>query len=166
MINSDIRFATIADLPTIIEIYNATIPSRMVTADLEPVTLESRKEWFAGHSRDTYPLWVLVEEDKVLAWVGLQPFHKRVAYKISVEVSIYVSPTAKGKGIGKRLLNFAEHKAIALGYLNVVGLIFSQNTPSVNLFQKFGYSEWGNLPNVAVLDGVECGLKIFGKRLA
>jgi len=36
------RIATISDLPSIVEIYNATIPSRMVTADLDAVTVASR----------------------------------------------------------------------------------------------------------------------------
>jgi L-amino acid N-acyltransferase YncA len=43
------REATRADLPSIVEIYNATIPSRMVTADLEPVSVESRVHWFEQH---------------------------------------------------------------------------------------------------------------------
>ena len=37
-----LRDATEADLPAIVEIYNATIAGRMVTADTSPVTVESR----------------------------------------------------------------------------------------------------------------------------
>ena len=44
-----LRLAEPADLPAIVEIYNATIASRQVTADLEPVPVESRFEWFRAH---------------------------------------------------------------------------------------------------------------------
>jgi len=49
----DARAATEADLPAIVEIYNSTIPGRMVTADLEPVTVESRRAWFQAHQCQT-----------------------------------------------------------------------------------------------------------------
>jgi L-amino acid N-acyltransferase YncA len=45
----EIRDAVEADLPTIVEIYNSTVPSRMVTADPEPVSAESRRAWFREH---------------------------------------------------------------------------------------------------------------------
>jgi phosphinothricin acetyltransferase len=44
--NVTIADAVRDDLPAIIDIYNATIPGRMVTADLEPITVESRLRWF------------------------------------------------------------------------------------------------------------------------
>ena len=53
-----IRDATEADLPAIVEIFNATIPSRMVSATLEPVSVEERLPWFHAHSPDHHPLWV------------------------------------------------------------------------------------------------------------
>lgn len=46
----EMRHATLEDLPRIVEIYNSTIESRLVTADTEPVTVESRTEWFLNHS--------------------------------------------------------------------------------------------------------------------
>lgn len=51
------RTATRSDLPQIVEIYNSTIPSRMVTADAEPVSVESRMHWFEEHTPDLRPLW-------------------------------------------------------------------------------------------------------------
>ena len=42
------RDARAADLPRIVEIYNASIPARLATGDLEPVSIESRKAWFAA----------------------------------------------------------------------------------------------------------------------
>jgi len=44
-----IREAKETDLPTIIDIYNAAVPTRKATADLKPISLESRREWFKKH---------------------------------------------------------------------------------------------------------------------
>ena len=46
------RNASLADLPGIVEIYNTTVASRMVTADTKEVSVESRKKWFDDHSAD------------------------------------------------------------------------------------------------------------------
>ncbi len=54
-----IRNATSEDLPAIVEIYNSSIPSREATADTDPVSLESKKEWFYLHNPKTRPLWIL-----------------------------------------------------------------------------------------------------------
>jgi hypothetical protein len=53
-----IRDAIEADLPAIVEIHNAAITTRVSTAQLEPVTIESRREWFRAHSPAQYPIWV------------------------------------------------------------------------------------------------------------
>ena len=53
------RLATPADLPAIVAIYNSTVASRMVTADLTPVSVESRQRWFEEHRPESRPLWVL-----------------------------------------------------------------------------------------------------------
>lgn len=52
-----IRDAIEADLPAIVDIFNATVATRMSTAVLEPVTVEERLPWFREHSSDGHPLW-------------------------------------------------------------------------------------------------------------
>eukprot|EP01032_Pedospumella_encystans_P026255 gene26255-29655_t len=53
------RIATLTDLPTIVAIYNSTIASREVTADTEPVSVESRLAWFHEHTPPAAPAAVL-----------------------------------------------------------------------------------------------------------
>ncbi len=53
-----IRDAAEEDLPAIVEIYNSTVPSRLVTADPEPVSVESRRAWLYEHNPESRPLWV------------------------------------------------------------------------------------------------------------
>ena len=53
------RDATLDDLPKIVEIYNSTVTSRLVTADLEPVSVESKLSWFHQHNSEFRPLWMV-----------------------------------------------------------------------------------------------------------
>ena len=160
------RDATLDDLPGIVAIYNSTVPSRLVTADLEPVTVESRLAWFHAHGPRARPLWVVEENGTVVAWLSFSDFYGRPAYLRSAEVSIYLAESARGKGLGKQLLQAALERAPALGIDTVLGFIFGHNEPSLRLFRGFEFQTWGTLPRVAVLDGVERDLVILGRRLS
>ena len=160
-----IRAAVESDLPRIVEIYNAAIPGRMATADTEPVTIEARLGWFRAHSDDRNPLWLIESEGSVMAWLALSPFYGRPAYAATKEVSVYVDRAACRQGLASALLRHAMANAPSLGVKTMLGFIFSHNTPSVRLFSGFGFVRWGELPNVARLDGVERSLSILGKRL-
>jgi L-amino acid N-acyltransferase YncA len=81
-------------------------------------------------------------------------------------VSIYLDESARGKGLGKALLAAALDVAPALGIDTVLGFIFGHNAASLALFRRFGFDDWGRLPRVAVLDGVERDLVIVGRRIA
>ncbi len=159
------RIATIADLPRIVEIYNSTIPTRQSTADTEPVTIEARKEWFFRHKPDHRPIFVMEKDEKVVAWVSFESFYGRPAYFHTAEISIYIDAQYRRQGIGRQILALSIEIAKNLQIKTLVGYIFSHNEPSIRLFQSFGFDEWGRLPNIAVMDGKEYSLSIFGKRI-
>ena len=98
------RDASLNDLPKIVSIYNTTIASRMVTADTSEVTVESRRKWFDEHSSDKRPLWMVSVDGAEIGWVSFQSFYGRPAYDGTVEISIYLDPSARGKGYGKVLM--------------------------------------------------------------
>ena len=161
------RDAKRSDLEKITEIYNSTIASRLVTADTEPVSVESKVKWFDEHSSDKRPLWVVEDEANVIVgWVSFQSFYGRPAYDATVEISIYLDATQRGKGLGKQVLEYSITKATEFGIKTILGFIFSHNEPSLKLFKHFGFEEWANLPDIAVLDNTERSLTILGKRIA
>lgn len=160
-----LRDATLADLPAIVDLYNATIPSRDVTADLEPVSVESRHVWFAAHDAHRRPLWVVEAPDGIVGWLSFSDFYGRPAYGASVEVSIYLAEAARGKGLGRALLERAIERAPDYGVKTLLGFIFGHNRPSLGLFERHGFARWGTLPRVAVLDGVDRDLVIVGLRI-
>ncbi len=132
------RTATRNDLPQIVEIYNSTIPSRIATADTEPVSVESRVHWFDEHTPGRRPLWVVEDAGRVVAWLSFSTFYGRPAYARTAELSLYVHEAFRKRG---------------------------HNEPSLALFQRFGFLRWGELPKVAALDGVERDLIIVGRRI-
>ena len=160
-----IRDATVEDLPGIVGIYNAAIPGRMATADLEPVTIDSRRAWFAEHSSAMRPLWILVEGGEIHAWLSFQSFYGRPAYRGTAEVSVYVAPNSQRRGYGRQLLAQAIDHAPSMGLKTLLGFIFGHNEPSLALFRSFGFDTWARLPNVAELDGVERDLLVVGRRI-
>ena len=107
-----IRDATAADLPAIIEIYNAAIASRLATAQLEPVTVESRKNWLTDHSPDGHPFWVLETDGRVIGWLTFKSFLPvRCAYRGTAELSVYVHQDFRRRGVARALLERAIQRA-------------------------------------------------------
>lgn len=160
-----IRHATKTDLPAIVDIYNAAIPSYIATGDLEPVSVESRLAWFENRIPSHRPLWVMAIDDTIAGWLSFQTFYGRPAYSSTAEISIYISPNFQKRGLGKKLLEKAIKESPSLGLKNLVSFIFAHNHPSLKLFTKFGFQQWGNLPKIADLGNMERDLIIMGLRV-
>jgi phosphinothricin acetyltransferase len=160
-----IRDARLDDLPRIVEIYNASIPGRLATADLAPVTVAQRTPWFHAHDAARRPLRVCEEDGVILGWASLQDFYGRCAYSSTAEASIYVAPEAQRRGIARRLLQELIDRAPALGVVDLVAFVFGHNGPSLALMASLGFTPWGRLPGVARLDSVERDLVILGRRV-
>ena len=158
------RIARREDLPQIVAIYNATVPSRLVTADLEPVSVQSRAQWFEDHSQDFRPLWVVESDAQIAAWLSFSCFYGRPAYNKTAELSVYVHAEFRKRGLASYLLAQAIARAPGLGIDTLLGFIFGHNLSSLALFEKFGFARWGELPRVALLDGIERNVVIVGRR--
>lgn len=157
--------ATIIDLPSVVGTYNATIPSHMVTADLEPVSLESKKDWFFKHDPQTRPLYIIKFENKYAGWMSFNSFYGRPAYNKTAELSIYLESSFQGKGLGSYCLNLAVEKCPSLNITTLLGFIFGHNEPSLKLFYKHGFEKWANLPEIADMGGTLRDLIIVGKKV-
>lgn len=154
-----------SDLHKIVSTYNSTIESRLVTADLEPVTTESKQAWFNAHAFNKRPLWIVLIDGKYAGWMSFNSFYGRPAYDGTVEVSIYLEKNARGKGLGKACLQKAFETCIDLNIKTLLGFIFDHNEPSLQLFYKMGFEKWAHLPKIANMGDAERGLIILGKRV-
>jgi phosphinothricin acetyltransferase len=161
----ELRDATEADLPAIVAIYNATIPSRMVTADTEPVSVESRFGWFGAHLPARHPLWVIDSDGVVVAWFSFQPFYGRPAYHATAEISLYVAESYRRRGIGRLLVQEAIRRAPALGLKTLLAFVFGHNQPSLHLLEGEGFERWAFMPGICEMDGVEYDVLILGRKV-
>jgi len=161
----DFTYATVNDLPKIVSTYNSTVASRLVTADLEQVSVESKLVWFNAHSQNKRPLWLVMVNNQYAGWMSFNSFYGRPAYDGTVEVSIYLVETAREKGLGKICLQKAINVSPSLNIHSLLGFIFGHNEPSLKLFYKFGFQKWAHLPEVANMDGIMRDLIILGKKL-
>lgn len=160
-----LRLAQPIDLAAIVAIYNGSIPGRMATADLEPVSVDTRRDWFASHQSENCPIWVVESAGQVVGWAALSDFYGRAAYAGTREIAVYVSTEAQGQGLARRLVQTAIHQATQSGLHTLVAYVFSHNEPSLRLFQRCGFNQWGHCPNIARLDGEPRSLNILGLTL-
>ena len=169
--NLSIRLATIDDLPRIVEIYNQSIAGKQATADLQPVSVADRQAWFDAHTGNR-PLVVAQTSSQtssqnslgeIVGWGSLSDLYARPAYHISTEISIYVADEAKGRGVGKALVNYLIQVAPSCGVQQVVALIFAHNTPSLAMFDRLGFEPWGKFKQVCDMNGFMADVVILGK---
>lgn len=158
-------FAGQQDLSRIVATYNSTIASRLVTADLEPVSVESKQAWFDAHTQNRRPLWIIVVGNNYAGWMSFNSFYGRPAYDGTVEVSIYLEESSRGKGLGKICLQKAIEVCPELKINTLLGFIFDHNEPSLKLFYNMGFEKWAHLPKIANMGDAERGLIILGKRV-
>jgi phosphinothricin acetyltransferase len=161
-----IRTAESKDYSEIIKIYNHAVDEKFATADTDHVTLESRKDWFAQHSADTYPIYIAEENGEVIGWCSLSPHRPgRKALRTVAEISYYINKDHRRKGVASSLINHTIESAKSLGFNNLISILLDLNKPSIYILEKFGFEKWGHLPGIADIEGVICGQFIYGKKL-
>ena len=171
-----VQLASQDDLPAILAIYNQSIAGKQATANLTPVTCAERQGWFDEHinsaTRPIYIVRAVVEDAKVsveetvspiVAWGSFSDLYTRPAYHISTEISIYLHQEHHGQGLGSFLTRWMLTQAPSLGIHNVVALIFAHNQPSLGLFRKLGFEQWGYMPKVCDMEGFIADVVMLGK---
>lgn len=128
------------DLPAIVEIYNHYIRETAITFDLEPFTVDQRREWF-GHYAPAGRHRLLVARDgvRIAGYATSSRWRPKAAYDPSVETSIYLEPSATGRGIGTALyaalFDALAGEDVHRAYAGISG----PNPASVALHERFGF---------------------------
>ena len=139
-----IRDASAADLPALTDIINHYIVRTPITFDVEPYTVEQRREWFADHaSRGKYRLLVADDAGQVVGYATTSRWRPKAAYGTTVESSIYCRHDACGRGIGSAL-----YRALfdAIGGEDIHMIVAGATMPnpaSQALHERFGFRQVG-----------------------
>ncbi len=134
------RAAARNDLPRLTEIYNHYVINTAITFDVEPYSVERRSEWFEQFApAGRYRLLVAEENGGVVGYAGTIRFRPKAAYETTVETTIYCTPEAHGKGIGRQLYS-ALFEAIATEDIHrIVAGYTLPNPASAALHERFGF---------------------------
>ncbi len=149
-----IRLAQPEDLPALRNIYNDEVINGTATLDLRPKSIWDRESWFYAHNRDNHPLLTAEEDGAVIGYACLSPYREKEAYASTVELSVYVARSHRGRGVASALL--AELLALAREDQRthlVVSVITGGNEASARLHRKYGFTYCGTLHRVGVKHG-------------
>ena len=144
----EVRNAMPNDLPQLLDIYNDIIVHTTAVYDYEPHTLSMRQQWFETKKQQGFPVFVAEEGDRIVGFSSIGPFRAWAAYKYSVENSVYVAASARGKGIGKLLIPPLIDGAKKMSMHTIIAGIDATNEASIKLHANFGFKEVAHFKEV------------------
>lgn len=137
-----VRTATRADAPALLEIYRPFVTDTAVSFELEPPTVAEFQERIAA-SVDKWG-WLVAEQDGLPAgYAYAGSFRTRAAYRFSCEVSAYVHPDFRGRGVARRLYDELLVRLVERGYCTAYAGIVLPNDASVGLHRALGFQPVG-----------------------
>lgn len=125
------------------------------------------EQWDEGHLRVAR----LVVRDgevgspqRLLGWAALSAVSKRHVYRGVAELTVYVAEVARGRGVGRALLEALIVESERNGIWTLQASIFPENVASVKLHQRCGFREVGRRERIAMLNGTWRDTLLFERR--
>lgn len=128
-----------AHWPEVRAIYQAGIYTGHATFESSPPS--SWESWQQRHINELS--LVALDDDTVVGWASLTSASDRCVYAGVAEVSVYVAPAAKGRGVGRHLLATLIERSEANNIWTLQAGIFPENLASVALHQALGFEQVG-----------------------
>jgi phosphinothricin acetyltransferase len=146
----DIRPMTAADWPEVSAIYEAGIATGDATFETAAPTYEA---WDRSHLED-HRLVARSADGDIVGWAALSPVSDRCVYGGVAENSIYIHHDARGRGVGRVLLDRLISSSEGAGIWTLQTGIFPENVASLALHQRCGFRIIGTRQRIGQLDGV------------
>lgn len=142
-----IRDAVTDDVPAITAIYDREVLTGTATFDLQPPGETPHRQRIAA-ADPLRPILVLDLDDIIVAWAALVDHSARTGWRSTAEIVIYVADGHQGRGLGRALLDALIHRARDVGLHALVARITADNTASLVLHERCGFTRVGVLPEV------------------
>lgn len=136
--NQNIRKVRLEDASAIAEIYNFYIENSIATFETEKVSAEDFQKRIEQTLKQNLPYFVSEENGELLGYAYASKWKDRFAYRFSVEVTVYLSTNATGKGLGTQLYQELFNALTQLGFHTAIGGISLPNPASEALHEKMG----------------------------
>jgi phosphinothricin acetyltransferase len=145
----EIRPLASDDWPAVERIYAEGIATGLATFE---TSTPSWSEFDATHLADHR--FVATEDGEVVGWIAVAATSRRDCYAGVVEHSVYVAERARGRGVGRALLEALVASTDAAGIWTIQTSIFPENAASVALHERIGFRVVGRRERIARLDGI------------
>ena len=161
-----IRAATGSDASEIAAIYAPYVSASAVSFEDKPPSAETMAKRIAA-ANGRYPWLVAVSEaDGVLAFAYATAFRERVAYRFTVETTIYVTKASQGKGVGTLLYSALLDTLEAQGFTQAIAAIALPNDASIKLHESMGFFRAGVYRSVGWKQGAWRDVGLWQRELA
>jgi L-amino acid N-acyltransferase YncA len=156
-----VRAMTGTDWPVVERIYAEGIATGDATFETGAPT---RASWDAGHL--TAHRLVAMLDEEVVGWAACSPVSDRCVYAGVVEVSVYVSATARGHGVGSTLLRELVTSTERAGVWTLQAGVFPENAASLALHERGGFRVVGRRERIGLMNGVWRDVLLLERRSA
>src|SRR5262245_8609703 len=134
----EIRPMTDPDIDTVLAIYGEGIGGGHATLE---TLVPDRHHWLAGHRRDCQ--FVAVLDGRVVGWTALGRYSSREVYAGVAWESVYVTESARGRGVGRALLETLIPASEAAGTWTLLAGVLVENAASLALHERVGFRRLG-----------------------
>ena len=152
---------TSADWDDVRRIYAEGIATGNATLETEVPPWES---WDRSHRSDSR--LVARNGGRVVGWAALSPVSERCAYGGVAEVSVYVGADARGRGVGRRLLEELVRASEEAGVWTLQAGVFPENAASIALHERCGFRVIGVRQRLGQLRGKWRDVTLLERRSA
>lgn len=154
-----------SDLPFVRDIYNYFTAHSMVVYFLDPIDVEEVRSFMPVGDPHYHSFIIRTDEGERAGFCFYHPWNTRAAYRVSVEITVYLAPGFEGRGLGPQVMAALEEDIRQNGYRNIVAIIDSGNGASAHMVEKCGYRRCGVIQNVAEKWGQKLSSLIYQKEL-
>ena len=134
--------------PGVARVYAEGIATGNATFETDVPSWEA---WDSSHLPDHR--LVALRDGGVVGWAAVSPVSDRCCYGGVVESSVYVAETARGGGVGQRLLEELIASTEAAGIWTIEAGMFPENESSIRLHEPVGFEIVGRRKRLGKLDG-------------
>jgi L-amino acid N-acyltransferase YncA len=150
----EIRPTTVADLPSVIEIYAHEVREGTATFELVPPDLAEMTRRFQTLMDGGFPYLVAELDGSVIGYAYASSYRPRPAYRFTVENSVYLRPAIHRRGIGRQLLERLIAECERRGFRQMIAVIGdSANAASIAVHARCGFQMIGTHPSVGLKFG-------------
>ncbi|MEM1074477.1 MAG: N-acetyltransferase family protein [Pseudomonadota bacterium] len=139
-----IRAARPYDAEAIAGLWNRMIRDTLATF----TTVEKRADDIAGQIETRPGQWWVAAEDDIFGFAAFGPFRDGPGYAATCEHTVIVSRSARGRGVGKALIEQLERAARDSGYHVIVAAISGTNSDAIAFHARLGFEQVARMPEV------------------